>query len=89
MTGQPTSSANAASSSGVATTRQAGQGTPRSVSRRRITALSWAWTSASGPGRTATPAASSSRRIAVGTCSWSNVTASQPRAKARTVAGSV
>ena len=39
------------------TSAQRGIGTPSSASRRRITALSWACTSAAGPGRTGTPSA--------------------------------
>ena len=60
----------------------AGSGTPSSSSRRRITALSCAWTRAPGPGRAAMPSAASASRRPVGTCSWSNVTTAQPSAHA-------
>ena len=62
-------SANAATSAGSATMRWRGQGTPISSSFARITPLSWACTSASGPGRTGMPSASRARRCSVGTCS--------------------
>ena len=41
----------------------AGTGRPSAVSRARITILSWACTSASGPGRTATPASASRAQV--------------------------
>ncbi len=66
-----------------------GQGTPSSASRVRITPLSWAWTSASGPGRTAIPSAANACRCSVGTCSWSKVTTSQPCVTFRSVSRSV
>ena len=62
---------------------------PSSASRRRITSLSCACSSASGPGCTVTPSATSARRCSCGTCSWSKVTAAQPRANARNAARSV
>ena len=55
-TGQPTSSPNAAQRGRVVHhPPSAGTARPSSVSRARITDLSWACTSASGPGRTTTP----------------------------------
>lgn len=84
----PTSSAKAAASAASATMRWRGQGAPISVSFARITPLSWACTRASGPGRTGMPSASRARRCSVGTCSWSKVITSQPRAKARSVSRS-
>ena len=51
------------------TTRQRGTGRPSAPSRCRMTTLSCAWIRADAPGRTATPADSSERRIAEGTCS--------------------
>ncbi len=56
--------------------RCAGTG-PSAPSFSRITALSWACTRASGPGRTGS-VASSACRCSVGTCSWSKVTTAQP-----------
>ena len=73
----------------VVTTALRGHGTSSSASRRRITALSWACTSASGPGRTATPSASSACRWSVGTCSWSKVTTPAPSVTRRSVGRSV
>ena len=58
--------------------RAAGTAPPARPSRRRMTTLSWACTSAPGPGRQAIPAASSASRWPVGTCSWSKVTTAQP-----------
>ena len=78
---------------GLEDAREAERGRPRRARRRprcagtgrrarpapsRITPLSWACTSASGPGRTAMPSASSACRWSVGTCSWSKVTTAQP-----------
>ena len=87
-TGQPTCAPNPATSASVRTSAQRGHGTPSSVSRRRMTSLSWACSRASGPGRTTTPSAWSSRRCSVGTCSWSKVSTSQPAAKARSASRS-
>ena len=61
----------------------------RRQSRSRITTLSWACTSASGPGRTASAVGSSACRCSVGTCSWSKVSTSHPSANARKVSRSV
>ena len=63
------SAAKAATSAGPSTMRCRGHGAPISVRRVRITPLSWACTSASGPGRTGMPSASRARRCSVGTCS--------------------
>ena len=65
-----------------------GQGTPSSPSRTRITPLSWACTSAAGPGRQAMPSATRASRWPVGTCSWSKVNTSQPRETARSTSRS-
>ena len=50
MTGQPCSSPNATSAAASGTTRLTGHGAPSAVSRSRMIALSWACTSAAGPG---------------------------------------
>ncbi len=88
-TGQPTSAPNRSRSAADSTGAQRGTGAPSAVSRSRMTRLSWACTSASGPGSTFTPSAASARRCSVGTCSWSNVTTSQPSAKRRSASRSV
>ena len=75
-------------SAGDSTAANRGTGTPSAVSRRRITSLSCACSSASGPGRTVTPASTSARRCSCGTPSWSKVTAAVPTAKARIAARS-
>ena len=81
-------SPNASTSATDVTTACRGHGTPSAVSRSRITALSWACTSASGPGRTATPASASACRCSVGTCSWSKVTTWAPPVTFRSISRS-
>ena len=66
---------------------QRGQGTPSAVRRSRMTILSWACTRASAPGWTEVTSAIA-RSPAVGTCSWSKVTASHSAAKATSAARS-
>jgi hypothetical protein len=76
-TGQPCAAAKALTS-----VPHRGTGIPSSPSRSRMARLSWAYRSAAAPGATATPSAVSASMCPGGTCSWSNVTTSQPLAKA-------
>ena len=88
MTGHPIFPAKSTKASWESQTCQRGLGNPARSMNWRMTALSWACTWASAPGRTATPVSSMRRTSSVGTCSWSNVTASQSLAKASTASSS-
>ena len=86
--GPPTRAANASTSSTLVASANLGTGAPSASSRRRITSLSWACTSASGDGATRTPSATSFSSNSVGTCSWSNVTTHAPSATRRSASRS-
>ena len=68
---------------------QRGTGTPSAPSRSRIARLSCTYRSGPGPGATVYPSATSALTCSRGTCSWSNVTTSQPSANARSASRSV
>src|SRR6516165_3712890 len=80
----PTDAANASTSATEETGAYRGQGAPSDFSRSRIASLSWVYRSAAEPGRTRTPDDSSEVSTEPGTCSWSNVSTSQPAANAAT-----